>query len=115
MSHVPSHFPETSARISTDPQLWEDFLSLCDCGGRLAGTPGEQQAFDLIRTRVSAATGVQARSIAVPYRGWSVDAASISLHGGGSLPCHPLLRSVPTPAGGLTAEVIDLGRGTPEE
>jgi hypothetical protein len=115
MSHAPSHLSETLALISTDPQLWEDFLSLCDCGGRLAGTPGEQQAFDIIRTRVSAAVGVQARSIAVPYRGWSVDAASISLPGGESLPCHPLLRSAPTPAGGLTAEVIDLGRGTPEE
>ena len=29
--------------------------------------------------------------------------------------CHPLVRSIATPPGGLTAEVVDLGRGTPEE
>src|SRR6202022_5068135 len=29
--------------------------------------------------------------------------------------CHPLVRSVATPSEGLTAEVVDLGRGTPEE
>ncbi len=30
------------------------------------------------------------------------------------LACHPLLRAAPTAAAGLTAEVVDLGRGTPE-
>jgi len=29
--------------------------------------------------------------------------------------CHPLVRSFATPSEGLTAEVVDLGRGTPEE
>ena len=29
--------------------------------------------------------------------------------------CHALVRSIATPPGGLTAEVVDLGRGTPEE
>jgi len=30
-------------------------------------------------------------------------------------PCHPLVRTIATPPGGLTAQVVDLGRGTPEE
>jgi aminopeptidase YwaD len=29
--------------------------------------------------------------------------------------CHPLVRTIATGASGLTAEVIDIGRGTPEE
>ena len=29
--------------------------------------------------------------------------------------CHPLVRTIATAQDGLTAEVIDLGRGTPEE
>src|SRR5260370_35943281 len=29
--------------------------------------------------------------------------------------CHPLVRTIATPPGGLTAEVMDLGRGPPEE
>src|SRR3977135_555439 len=34
---------------------------------------------------------------------------------GGNPPCHPLVRTIATPPNGLTAEVIDLGRGTPDE
>src|SRR6202030_352856 len=30
-------------------------------------------------------------------------------------PCHPRVRPVAPPPTGLTAEVVDLGRGTPEE
>jgi hypothetical protein len=41
--------------------------------------------------------------------------AELRLAGGSRAPCHPLVRSVATPPEGLTAEVVDLGRGTPEE
>jgi hypothetical protein len=37
------------------------------------------------------------------------------LPGGATAPCHPLVRTIATPPGGLTAQVVDLGRGTPEE
>jgi hypothetical protein len=115
MSHGPLPSSSAATGISTDLSLWKDFLSLCDCGGRLAGSPSEQQAFDIIRTRVGAATGVPAQSIPVPYRGWTAGFSYLGLHGGELLPCHPLLRSVPTHDSGLVAEVIDIGRGTPEE
>ena len=39
----------------------------------------------------------------------------LRLSDGTAVACHPLVRSMPTPAARLTAEVIDLGRGTPEE
>ena len=101
--------------IAADQQLWRDFQALCDCRGRLAGTKGEEYAFDYVRAQAKAATGVAGQSIPVPYGGWSPRAASLTLPGGTTTPCQPLVRSVATPRGGLAAEVVDLGRGTPEE
>lgn len=107
---------ELEARISSDQRLWRDFNDICDCGGRLAGTPSEKQAFALLRERVQAAaprnTG---RSIPVPYGGWRARQASLETADGTTLPCHPLVRTIATPSGGLTGEVVDVGRGTPEE
>ena len=58
---------------------------------------------------------MQGRSIPVPYGGWRAKTASLRLPDGMMAACHPLVRSIATPPGGLTAEVVDLGRGTPEE
>jgi aminopeptidase YwaD len=104
-----------AARIDADRQLWPDFLAICDCGGRLSGTESEERAFALVENRAQAATGIGGYSIPVPYAGWSAKAASLRLPTGITAPCHPLVRSVATPPGGITAEVVDLGRGTPEE
>jgi hypothetical protein len=103
------------ARIAADRQLWADFNAICDCGGRLAGTDSERKAFALLEAQAEAATKVRGRSIAVPYGGWSGKNARLRLPDGQWVACHALVRSVATPPGGLTAEVIDLGRGTPEE
>jgi aminopeptidase YwaD len=101
--------------IAADPHLWPDFLAICDCGGRLAGTESERRAFALVEVRAAAACGSSGRSIPVPYRGWSAKTALLRLPGGMIAACHALVRSTATPPGGLTAEVVDLGRGTPEE
>jgi aminopeptidase YwaD len=108
---------QAQASLPTDAEreLWADFLAICDCGGRLAGTESEARAFALIEQRARAATGVTERSIPVAYDGWAARRASLALPGGDVAGCQALLRSVATPPGGLTAEVIDLGRGTPEE
>ena len=111
--------PESSDLADRDrrrPQLWPDFLAICDCGGRLAGTESERRAFALVESRAEAATGV--RGPVDPRRLWRMDgkegvAAAAGRRDSG--PCHPLVRSIATPPGGLTAEVVDLGRGTPEE
>src|SRR5919197_5482425 len=76
---------------------------------------GADRAFAFIEQRAQAATGVRGRSIPVDYGGWTARHASLKLPGREAVPCHALLRSVATPASGLTAEVVDLGRGTPEE
>ncbi|WP_422030545.1 M28 family peptidase [Reyranella sp.] len=101
-------------RLAADEALWRDFNDICDCGGRLSGTESEKKAFALLRERVRAASPANSgRSIPVPYNGWQAKAATLELPGGSFAPCHPLVRTIATP--GLTAEVIDLGRGTPDE
>src|SRR5262245_37095493 len=110
--------PQTNnigAQIIADRELWADFNAICDCGGRLAGTESEGRAFAYLEAQAEAATHVRGRSIAVPYGGWSAKNARLRLPGGQWVACHALLRSVATSRAGLTAEVVDLGRGTPEE
>ena len=106
---------ELAARIANDTQLWTNFLAIGDCGGRLAGTESERRAFTLIEILAEAATRAKGQTIPVPYGGWAATKASLQLPDGATVPCHALVRSVATPPRGLNAEVIDLGRGTPEE
>jgi aminopeptidase YwaD len=103
------------AALAGDADLWRDFEALCDFGGRLSGTEGERRALDFLRQRGAQASGVPCRPLPVPYQGWRVRQARLVLADGSEAACHPLVRSVATPTAGLTAEVVDLGRGTPEE
>ena len=103
------------ARIAADPDLCSDFAALCDFGGRLSGTDSERRALAFVRERGAGASGVSCRSLPVHYQGWRARDARLVLADGSVAPCHPLVRSVATPPGGVTAEVVDLGRGTPEE
>jgi hypothetical protein len=108
--------PRLAGLIAADQGLWRDFNDICDCGGRLAGTASEKKAFALLRERVRAASPANSgRSIPVPYNGWRARRATLRLADGTMAACHPLVRTIATPASGLTAEVVDLGRGTPEE
>jgi len=102
-------------QLDADDALWSDFNAICDCGGRLAGTESERLALSLIKDLAGKATGVALRSIPVPYGGWSALKAELRLPDGSAIPCHPLVRTIATPSDGLSAEVIDLGRGTPDE
>ena len=108
--------PKLAARIAGDVGLWRDFNDICDCGGRLAGTESEKQAFALLRERVHAASPANSgRSIPVPYNGWRAKKATLRLQDGSAVACHPLVRTIATAKDGLMAEVVDLGRGTPDE
>ena len=107
---------DLAGRLAVDELLWKDFNDICDCGGRLSGTESERRAFALLRERVKAASPANSgRSIPVPYHGWRSKSATLRLQDGSFAACHPLVRTIATPGDGLTAEVIDLGRGTPEE
>ncbi len=106
---------DMAAAIRADSRLWADFEALCDCGGRLSGTASERQAVELLARFGEEASGVPAQRQAVPYSDWRATQASLRLADGSLAECYPLLCSSPAPAGGLTAEVIDLGRGSPED
>jgi aminopeptidase YwaD len=108
-------YTEFARAAAEDGELWRDFLAICDCGGRLAGTESERRALALIEERAKVGTGVDGRSLPVPYGGWTPTRASLTLADGSHVACKPLLRSVATPPSGLTAEIVDIGRGTPEE
>lgn len=96
-------------------RLWAEFCAICDCGGRQSGTPSEAAAVALLSRLGAEATGVAVQEEAVAYRGWRAVGGRLELPDGGVAPVNPLLRSAATPPGGLVAEVVDLGRGTPED
>jgi hypothetical protein len=96
--------------------LQADFDALCDLGGRLQGTPSADAAFDFVQEAMLGVGAGHLTSPRTPYHGWTLDEVAISLPDEAErIPCASLIGSVPTPPGGLVLEVVDLGRGTPEE
>src|SRR5207302_6148878 len=101
------------ASSPSSARLWADFVALCDCGGRRAGSTGEQKALALVKAWL-AEIGV-VRSLPVRYAGWRLNEASLVLEDGGELACVPLLGSQSTALPGLRAGICDLGRGRLED
>ncbi len=98
----------------TDSLLLEQFNAICDCGGRLSGTPSEEAATALLAKLGQEATGVAPTPQAVPYTAWRAEGASLIGPDGEAFEIQPLIRCGATPAEGIETEVLDLGRGTPE-
>ena len=112
--------------LEADEGLLADFNTICDFGGRRAGTESERRALAWLRGKMSAmgaaaGSGGPAlfRSEPVTYAGWTPGPCSLSLvddkTAGTPLVVNPLLGAQSTPPEGLVAEVIDLGRGTEED
>ena len=98
----------------SDPQMWADFQSLCDLGGRVAGSAGEAAALALARQRLAAVPGAMVRAEPVDYPGWTCRMAQLTdARTHVSFPCTPLLGTAS--AAGIVAEVLDLGLGHPED
>ena len=105
------------AFTSNEPQ--ENLVELCDkIGVRMGGTPGERQAADFVRRRLKRYGLSNVRAERFPYNGWRRgDPARLSLvkpvqH---HFPCISLPYCPATGPKGLTAEMIDLGDGAPED
>ena len=89
---------------------------LCGFGGRLAGSPDEQAARDWAAAALAAIPGSALRRDPVRYAGWTCHAARLTeLATGRELDVMPLLAAAATPPGGLELEVVDCGRGGPDE
>ena len=94
--------------------MWADFQSLCDLGGRLAGSASEAAALAFTRQRLASVPGAKVRDDPVEYPGWRCRTAQLTnAVTGVSLQCTPLLGTAS--AAGLVAEVLDLGLGRPED
>jgi hypothetical protein len=97
-----------------DALMWADFQTLCDFGGRVAGSGGEAVALAFARKRLDAVPGAVIRAEPVSYPGWRCKSAHLSnATTRVSHPCTPLLGTAP--AAGLAAEVLDLGLGRRED
>jgi aminopeptidase YwaD len=99
---------------SSDPLMWADFQSLCDLGGRVAGSASEEAALSFAQERLAAVPGAKVRADPVDYPGWRCRAAQLTgVTTGVAFLCTPLLGTAP--AAGLVAEVLDLGLGRRED
>jgi aminopeptidase YwaD len=94
--------------------MWADFQSLCDLGGRLAGSASEAAAQAFAGQQLAVVPGAKVRNDPVEYPGWRCRTAELTnVMTGVSLQCTPLLGTAS--AAGLVAEVLDLGLGRPED
>jgi aminopeptidase YwaD len=96
--------------------MWSDFLALCGFGGRLAGSASEAAALAWLRQRLADVPGAVVRVHAVEYPAWRCDQAElVDAANGAALACTPLIGSAFTPSAGLTAPVLDLRLGRPDD
>jgi len=103
-------------RLDTD-MLMSDFEAICDTGGRFAGTDSENQAVTLLKARIEAIFGKAPEVIPTAYDGWRRRGHRLRrlTPEPAELDCISLVWSPDTPAGGLEAEVVDMGRGAPDD
>ena len=105
------------AAIRWSPALAADLAALADCGGRFSGTESEARARRWLGERLGRIPGVTVAEHVFTYAGWRRRSARLRLLGAGArdLACHSLVWCPDTPPGGLEADVIDVGRGTPAD
>lgn len=99
-----------------DAALMSDFETVCGFGGRMSGSGQDDAAMAWALERAGRVTPA-VQVLSVPYDGWRCDEAGLELLGAErqALACRPLLRSASTPAEGLELDVVDAGRGRPED
>src|SRR5579872_5974209 len=95
--------------------LRSDLDALCDFGGRFAGTESELAARRYAEQRLSQIGTGSLCSIPYPYLGWVRGRSSVELADGSVVDATALVLSPPTGAEGLSLELLDLGRGTPDD
>lgn len=101
--------------LDPDHAVWADYLTLCQFGGRLTGSPSEAAARDWAIERLNSIGAGRVSRHPTPYVGWQCFESRLELASGEVLDATPLLHSASTPADGLELDVVDCGRGTPED
>ena len=102
--------------VWTSSALWDTLRHLCDaCNGRFAGTEDERRAAEFALARFQK-DGLQNAAIE-PFdmRGWQRGEARLELLDGGTARTLPCMALAGSPAGEVTAEMVDAGPGTPAD
>src|SRR3954451_17440419 len=105
-------------RLAASTSLVEDCDSLTATGGRLIGSASESIARAWLQRRLQTIPGARIGEHRFHYSSWDSPSSSLDLiapSGPRELACHPLYWSGDTPATGLDASVIALGRGTEDD
>jgi aminopeptidase YwaD len=95
----------------------EDVLAyLCDaCNGRFGGTDDERRAGDFMLARLRAFGLENVAAEPFEMRGWERGPAELRVFGQDTARSLPCLALAGSPAGQVKAELVDIGRGTPED
>jgi aminopeptidase YwaD len=101
-----------STKSQTD--VMDIFHHICDFGGRLSGTQSETDALGYVQEYFANLPTGQLQLHDVPYTGWSSSECWIEIEGKRHT-AFALPRGGTLPEGGARLEVVDAGRGTPEE
>lgn len=115
---IETRIAESLGLLWLDAGLHADLTALCGLGGRLSGTDSERAAVAWLERRLADAAGRPVRRHPVAYAGWRSTRCTVERIGASRaepLAAQPLVGSHVTGARGMTAEVVDLGRGTPED
>lgn len=109
-------FAGVAGAILADRRLLEDHRAICATGGRYLGTDSELKARKLLAELLAEASGAnQVEVETLPYRGWWRGPSSLTLPNGQVFAVSALGRSPATGPDGVEAELVDLGRGIPED
>ena len=102
---------EWIAQTYTSDAGWSALEDLVDVGNRMAGSEGEREGAELTRDALAAAGADDARLEEFEIQGWTRGESRLEA-GGIEQDCIALPRS---PSGAMTAELVDLGYGLPED
>jgi len=99
---------------STD--LHQTLYDLCKIGGRLCGTPAEQEACNYLVGKLRS-TKARISDHTCKYSGWKREHTRLQILDGApvDVATTSLQQSPNTPEGGLELDVVDVGRGSVEE
>ncbi|MBI5652022.1 MAG: M20/M25/M40 family metallo-hydrolase [Chloroflexi bacterium] len=101
----------------TSRELYANLEALCDFGSRFAGSPSEAQARDFIREKFHQYGLAHINLDPFGYLGWWRGTCSLQIVAPTprAFDAISLVYSPSTPAGGLRAQIVDVGMGTEKE
>ncbi|ESP88461.1 M28 family peptidase [Candidatus Halobonum tyrrellensis] len=110
--------PDTVGDAYTSTHSWDLLRDLVDIDNRMAGQEGEAEAAELVREAFEANGLREAQVEEFPIPGWWRGPCSLTVDPGRVHTfdaSHEILELPGTPSGEVTAEVVDVGHGLPED